>query len=470
MILSKKIKIKLNNSTKDHFENLGYNFEKGKEIEIPLEHLNKGSNYKVEVKCDRCGKIKEIPYRKYLINISNGNYYSCSAKCSKDKIEQSNIKKFGTKNYFQSEEGKLKIKNIIIEKFGVDNISKLENIKQKKLETKEKSDFLKYKEFYLTKNLNLVKCDKNQKTYTFFCKKCKKEYTISYNLLKNRRYSKTKICTFCNPINKNISGLEIELVNFIRENYYGKILENRKIINPYELDIYLPDLKLAFEFNGLYWHNELNKPNNYHRMKSDLCIEKGIQLIHIWEDEWLNKKEIVKSIILDKLGKTKILSNNFLIKEIKDDSIVKHFLEENHIKGYTKSQIKIGLFFREKLFSLMCFKKVKNDYEIIRFCDEIYNSINGSEYKLLNYFIENHNVKEIIMKIDRSYSAGNLYKKLGFKEIEKINEDYYYIENKKRFDKKLFQKTNTSIEQEFLFNQGIYKIYDAGYLTYKLTL
>jgi len=66
----------------------------------------------------------------------------------------------------------------------------------------------------------------------------------------------------------------------------------------------LPDLKIAFEFNGLYWHNEEHKPNNYHLNKTELCEEKGIQLIHIWEDDWRYKQDIVKSMILNKLGKT----------------------------------------------------------------------------------------------------------------------------------------------------------------------
>ena len=64
-------------------------------------------------------------------------------------------------------------------------------------------------------------------------------------------------------------------------------------------------MKLAFEFNGLYWHNELNKTNNYHLNKSNLCEEKGIQLISIWEDDWVYKQDIVKSMILNKLNKTK---------------------------------------------------------------------------------------------------------------------------------------------------------------------
>lgn len=140
---------------------------------------------------------------------------------------------------------------------------------------------------------------------TFLCKE-QHEFDISRDLLKNRIKLGTEICTVCNPVGSSKSGYEIQLLDFISSNIKTDILKNNRTIlnNEYELDIYLPKLKLAFEFNGLYWHNEINKPNNYHLNKTDMCNKSGIQLIHIYEDDWKYKKNIIESMILNKLNKT----------------------------------------------------------------------------------------------------------------------------------------------------------------------
>ena len=149
--------------------------------------------------------------------------------------------------------------------------------------------------------------------------KCKKEHSFEiqrqYLYLKNKNNNLK--CPYCeNLFNRSI--LEKKLLEFIKQNYNGEIIENSKrIISPYEIDIYLPEKKLAFEFNGLYWHNELNKSNDYHLMKTNMCEAQGIHLIHIYEDNWLYKQEIVKSMILNLLGKSeRILATKCEIKEV----------------------------------------------------------------------------------------------------------------------------------------------------------
>ena len=64
----------------------------------------------------------------------------------------------------------------------------------------------------------------------------------------------------------------------------------------------MPDYKFGIEFDGLYWHSNIYKDNDYHLNKTELCEKENIQLLHIFEDEWVNKKEIVKSIIKSKLN------------------------------------------------------------------------------------------------------------------------------------------------------------------------
>lgn len=111
-------------------------------------------------------------------------------------------------------------------------------------------------------------------------------------------------CPECSKLLKRSKG-EKELCNFIKSIYSGEVLENnRKIINGKELDIYLPKLKLALEYNGEYWHQiaEQREPG-YHENKQKACIDKGIKLIEIWENEWKNNKEEIKLLIQEEIKK-----------------------------------------------------------------------------------------------------------------------------------------------------------------------
>lgn len=277
-------------------------------------------------------------------------------------------------------------------------------------------------------------------------------------------------------MDSNISGKEIELLNFIKDNYDGEIITNSKrIIKPYELDIYLPEFKLAFEFNGLYWHSEIYKEKTYHKMKFDLCKDKNIQLIQIYEDEWLYNKEIVKSMILNKINKitNKIFARKCTIKELIDHKTPKEFLDKNHIQGSVGSTVKIGLYYNEEMVSLMTFIKRKNDYELNRFCNKINTNIIGGASKLLKYFMNNYTYENIISFSANDYSNGNLYNILGFNEEKHILPDYSYIIKDKRYHKFNFRKSkfddiNNLTEREYMFNKKIYRIYDSGKIRWVL--
>ena len=252
------------------------------------------------------------------------------------------------------------------------------------------------------------------------------------------------------------------------------------------MDVYLPELKIAFEFNGLYWHNELNKENNYHLNKTELCEQNGIQLIHIYEDDWIYKQDIVKSMISNKLGKTsnKIFARKCEIKEISDNNLVRLFLDENHIQGFVGSKIKIGLFFNNELVSIMTFgnrrvvmgKKTTNvdEYELLRFCNKINTNVIGGASKLFKYFIKKYNPSEITTYADRSFSRGKLYEKLGFKFVSKTQPNYCYVIGRKKYYRFNFRKNilinegfdPNKTEHEIMLERKIYRIYDSGNLKF----
>lgn len=92
---------------------------------------------------------------------------------------------------------------------------------------------------------------------------------------------------------------EKELCNFIKSIYFREVLENtRKFIGGKELDIYLPELKLAFEYNGEYWHKiHEEKEPGYHKNKQKACEENGVKLIEIWENDWKKNNQQIKDLI-----------------------------------------------------------------------------------------------------------------------------------------------------------------------------
>ena len=279
------------------------------------------------------------------------------------------------------------------------------------------------------------------------------------------------LCTICYPISENNSIKELEVLRFIEKIYKGKILPGYR--DNMEIDIYLPELKLGFEFNGLYWHSEEYKDKNYHLDKTLFFKKKDIRIIHIWEDDWDNKKDIIKSQIKNYLGliENKIFARKCIIKEIQSSD----FLNINHIQGNVSSSLKLGLFHNDELVSLMTFdqfegrkKMGKEEWNLSRFCNKINYNVIGGAGRLFNYFIKTYNPSRLISYADRSWSEGNLYYQLGFKLKSETKIDYKYIvnnvrENKTKYKKsKLIKKGFIGTEKEITENLGYKRIYDCG--------
>lgn len=121
---------------------------------------------------------------------------------------------------------------------------------------------------------------------------------MAYNHLTGRG------CLKCALHEKKSKG-EKELCDFIKSIYPGEILENtRKFIGRKELDIYLPELKLALEYNGEYWHKiHEEKEPGYHENKRQLCKDAGITLIEVWDSQWKTNAETIKKEISEHLQK-----------------------------------------------------------------------------------------------------------------------------------------------------------------------
>ena len=282
-----------------------------------------------------------------------------------------------------------------------------------------------------------------------------------------------------------VSDVEIEIRTFITSLIGNENVKfnDRTILEGKELDIFIPSLNLAFEVDGVWWHCEVYKDKNYHLNKTLKCQEKGIQLIHITDLSWNTKREVWKNFIRNKLKKNsvKIYARKCIINELSVHE-KNSFLEENHLQGKDKSDIKLGLYYENELVSVITFKKSrynKNyDWELVRFASKGNINVVGGFSKLLNHFIKNHNPTSIITYAHRIYSNGDLYKKNGF-ELLKINPpsySYYDRSNaviidrmnatKKMLMKRFNENDDSKTEHQIANDNNLFQYWNCGTIAF----
>lgn len=291
------------------------------------------------------------------------------------------------------------------------------------------------------------------------------------------------------------SEMETEIYKFLKSAYDGEIIRNdRSVLKSKELDFYIPEKDTAIEFNGIYWHGETNgKTRNYHLNKTCECEEQGIQLIHVFEDEWVYKKKIVRRRLKHILGvsdQKPVYARNCQVKEIETDQKTE-FLERYHIDGAGRSSVKLGLFngkfFNSDLIAVMTFgtpsvaqghRDTDGVWEMKRFA--LSKPVVGAAGKLFKHFIRNWDPETVITYADRRWSSSldTVYEKIGFERDGTSNPNYFYfrdgIKRKHRFnfrkselDEKLESFDPDLTEWENMQINGYDRIWDCGHLKFK---
>jgi hypothetical protein len=282
----------------------------------------------------------------------------------------------------------------------------------------------------------------------------------------------------------NHSKAENEIYDFIKSYCSDTEQGNRELIKPLELDIIIPSKKLAIEYCGLYWHSEQNgKDKNYHLNKLNLCNEAEYDLITIFEDEYINKKDIVLKRLLYKLNLSdseRVYARNCEIREI-DTKTKNKFLNKYHIQGKDNSSIKLGAFYNDKLVSVMTFSKgniskgsknIEGIYELNRFCSDYNYTVVGIAGKLFKYFTIKYESMEVFSYADKRWGSGSFYENLGFKFCYNTEPNYWYVVEDKRVHRFNFRKDVLSekleifdpelTEVENMENNGYVRIFDCG--------
>lgn len=316
------------------------------------------------------------------------------------------------------------------------------------------------------------------------------EHEILSQSMMEQTLNAIKLGSLTTPKSRYISRYETEISEFLNSNGL-KFETNRQLLIGREIDILIEDKKIGIEFDGLKWHTEWfgKKSHKYHLEKTELCEKKGYRLIHVFEDEYVNNKEIVLHKLSHILGLDnnlpKIMGRKCEIKEIfKNDAEI--FLKKYHIQGFVSSSIYIGAFYKNNLIAVMSFKNgnIKNpDWELVRFASDYNYVLQGVGSKMFNFFIKKYNPLKIISFADRRWTikSDNLYTKLGFEIYGFTPPDYKYYNDKipeikfKRIHKmnlnkqKLHKKYGfplTMTETEMAKSLGYDRIWDCGLIKY----
>lgn len=320
--------------------------------------------------------------------------------------------------------------------------------------------------------------------YKWKCNVCNAAHT--------QYHSSYFICKQCYPFIR--SKQQKDVLEYIQSIYNGTIVENYRKFSKgkHEIDIFLPELNIGIEYNGLYWHSDVVIPNKkYHLEKLEICEANNIHLIQIFEDEWLQKQDIIKHRLSNLLINTQpIYAKNCTIKEI-NSTDKKEFLIKYHLQGDDKSKIKLGAYHDNKLVAVMTFGKFRislgtkhvhdNEYELMRFATS--QHVIGIAGKLLSFFKLNYNPIKIISYADRKWTSSKLpsvYDIIGFNWVGFTPPNYWYFEPGRpiRHHRFIFRKSElvrmghdkNKTETQIMHELGYARIWDCGNIKYELKI
>lgn len=494
---------------------------------VPYDFLTQFTGYKdnIKVKCKDCGEEWECNAESLLMNSKlKGNNHPCK-NCTR-------LREISGKDISE-------LKNALINKFGTCNYEFPNPGQYAGMFSKKKIDIIcKLCGHEMSTSVYNILNPKNGKHYCRVCNKkdrlletidyktrCLKSTNGKIEPIEDYIDSKTKIkhkCNICGygsngewlkiPVkntSKNagcpictkripVSKAETEIYEFISELYSGEIQKNvRDILSKKEIDIYLPELKIGFEIDGLYWHSEKYKGKKYHLEKTMEAHKLGIRLIHIFEDEWYHKKEICKDKIANIIGLSKnkrIFARNCEIVDNISPKDKNEFLDQYHIQGADKATIISALKYNNEVVAVMTFAKPRvslgrksgadGEYELSRFACS-YNVVGGFS-RLLKHSINKYNISIINTYADLRWSSmdKNVYITNGFTEIKKSAPNYWYFdknlssESTKRIHRYNFRKQllkdkfpeiyNDSLTEFEIMDKTNYdRIWDCGNIVYQ---
>ena len=278
------------------------------------------------------------------------------------------------------------------------------------------------------------------------------------------------------------SRAEREIAEFLATHDITVVSNTRSIIPPYEVDVWLPDQNIAIEHCGLHWHSSKYKPSKYHKDKLDLCKSKGIRLITIFEDEWIDNQSICKSKLLSIVGKLST-ATIYARKCTIDPKVLpterKAFFDTHHIQRDGPGSVAIGLRHNGSLVAVGLFI-IRGEVAVLnRYATSVH--VPGGLSKIITAFKKTWpNITKLESFADLRWSEGNLYQATGWKHEYTIPPDYYWVKGLRREHKfgfrhkhlptKLAVYDPNLTEVENCVANGWLQIYDCGKQKWTLEL
>lgn len=358
-----------------------------------------------------------------------------------DKIRKVSQTRYGVDHYTQSESVKLAQVKTIRERYGVDHYAQSEESKDKQ----RRATYQRLKDRVVGQVKPLFDFDEfttvdGRNRYKFQCLRCD---TVFKDTIDNGHIPR---CRTCYPPQSRSRG-EGELAEWIETLLDGKrIVLNKRLPNDRRsVDILLPDHKIALEYNGLYWHSNRRQKNpKCHQNKTLAVAGLGYKLIHVFEDDWVDKQRVVKNILKSALGiGVSVGARKTEVRTISSE-LANKFVDRTHLQGQINAKVSLGLFYEGKLVSVLTFSKPRfdkqYDWEILRYCTKPGVRIQGGFSKMLKHFRSQH-PGSIVTYADASWSDGRVYEASGFKRVGLTRPNLWYLKGyKKRLNRMGFQK------------------------------
>jgi hypothetical protein len=262
-------------------------------------------------------------------------------------------------------------------------------------------------------------------------------------------------------------------------------INNRSALGELELDVYIPSHNLAIEYHGLYWHSygrlETSEERKRHQQKAIKCVSSNIDLFQIYDFEWSEKNEIVKSMILNKLKLSKKLNARSCKLAKIDNNEATDFFNNNHLYGHRTASFYYALTLDNKIVACTSFSKHKDGYELIRLASSVGYMVRGGFNKLLHAFKEDIKPSVIYTYADLRYSKGISYSSSGFTLIKITDPGYFYYKQsgddynilsrhqcqKGKLGRLLSDFNPDTSESANMFANGYRRVWDAGHLLFQ---
>jgi very-short-patch-repair endonuclease len=326
----------------------------------------------------------------------------------------------------------------------------------------------------LHEHAGLISTNRHDTHHLIRFNECGHEYPVIFrNIVRPHHgtYSTGK----CPDCNRWSSATAEKIISAVQEAGFSVEVNNRKILAGQEIDIFVPERRLGIEVDGIWWHSSFYKPSDYHLKKTQAARDAGVTLLHFFSDEIDNQFEVVKSMILQKLGiSDRVQARRCTVDYVKP-KVGRKFLDDHHLQRACTAKHYVGLFHVGELISLMSFRKpfVKSphQWEIARLCTKTGVTVIGGASKMLSFFERRH-VGSIVTFSDERYTTGKVYEQLNFKLSHVTKPGYSYVVNGKREHRLKYQKhllkkrgieAEGKTEEQIMSELRIPRIYDCGH-------